>query len=144
MNSLDQRIDPYCLALSDANEATSLFASTFEGGHSFSSVGKAESQCSAFETRFRQAILAFTADELVARMKLPRPDHLKIDVDGNEPLILEGAQEVLKTAKTVIIEIEGKNEACFDTGIRPLLEGRGLSWAATEFEICRNRLFTRL
>ena len=47
----------------------------------------------------------FLSDNLTELTKIPYPDHIKIDVDGLEHIILLGAQKVIKRAKTVLIEI---------------------------------------
>ena len=136
-------VDPYCLALSDTSGATELFTSGFELGHAFNSIGAPESQFSAFEPRFRQAILGFAADDLVERFGLPSPDHLKVDVDGAEIPILRGAGKVLGQARTLILEIEGKNRGLFDDEIAPLLARAGLSHTGAWEDGARNQLFTR-
>lgn len=143
LNGLGDSVDAYCLGLSDSSEATSLYMSAFELGHSHSSVGRPESQFKVFDPRFRQAILVFSADDLVERLALARPDHLKLDVDGNELLILQGAKDVLATAKTAIIEIEGTNAERFEETIRPLLEAAGLAHVAPREPGARNQLFVR-
>ena len=37
------------------------------------------------------------------------PDYLKIDVDGIEELILDGAKNLLKTVKEILIEVNKDN-----------------------------------
>jgi FkbM family methyltransferase len=143
LNGLGDLIAPYCLALGRRTEATELFMSAFEPGHAFSSIDRPESQVAAFEPAFRQAILAFTADDLVGHFALPSPDHLKIDVDGTEIEILEGAEGVLRGVRTVIMEVEGKNAARFEGEILPLMKRAGLKPSMAEEASPRNRLFVR-
>lgn len=143
LNGLGDRLAPYCLALGERSEATALFMSGFEPGHAFSTIGQPESQFSAFEPRFRQAVLAYAADDLVERFDLPPPAHVKLDVDGIEIPILKGAAKVLGGVRSVIIEVEGRNRARFDGEIVPLLEQAGLSPAARVEGGAKNRLFTR-
>ena len=44
-------------------------------------------------------------DDVVAYGFCPAPDHIKIDVDGIEHIILSGGQTVLRTVKSVLVEI---------------------------------------
>lgn len=143
LNGLAETLQPYCLALAEETRATTLFMSGFEAGHAFSSVGAPQSQVSAFEPRFRQPILAFAADDLVERFALPPPDHMKIDVDGAEIEILRGAGAVLRGARSVLIEVEGKNAERFEAEILPLMSRAGLAPAAASSGPARNRLFLR-
>ena len=117
--------------------------SAFEPGHAFSSIDAPESQVSAFEPAFRQAILAFTADDLVDRFGLAAPDHLKVDVDGAEIEILQGAETVLRKVRSVIMEVEGNNAERFEEEILPLMERAGLALPDGDGGRGRNRLFVR-
>jgi hypothetical protein len=86
-------------------------------------------------------VLAFALDELAARFNLPRPDHIKIDVDGNEVLVLEGARETLRHARTVMVEADRATEAA----VTAILTAAGLtheaSWPRSGAQ--RNHLFRR-
>lgn len=67
---------------------------------------------------------AFTLDTLVAARDLAEPFLLKVDVDGAELLVLEGARETLKRTSIVVIE----------TGFANMLE-RAQAIAAAGFEV---------
>jgi FkbM family methyltransferase len=143
LNGFSDAIAPYCLALGRQTQATELYMSAFEPGHAFSSIDAPESQVATFEPAFRQAILSFTADDLVDRFGLAPPDHLKIDVDGAEIEILEGAENVLRRVRSVIMEVEGKNAARFETEIVPLMDRAGLGSRQEGEAAARNRVFLR-
>ena len=49
--------------------------------------------------KHKQGIFSTTLDDLHFNWKLPFPDHIKIDVDGIEHLILQGAQKFLADKK---------------------------------------------
>ncbi|MQA66790.1 MAG: FkbM family methyltransferase [Alphaproteobacteria bacterium] len=51
--------------------------------------------------RYEQPICAIRLDQAVAQFTLPRPNHLKIDVDGGEARVLAGAGGVLLTGALV-------------------------------------------
>ena len=38
-------------------------------------------------------------------MQLPSPTHIKLDVDGNECLVLKGASDALASAESILIEV---------------------------------------
>jgi len=56
--------------------------------------------------------LAATIDALVSRHGLPPPDLLKLDVDGNEEQILEGAVAVLASGslRSILVEVTWQDE----------------------------------
>tara|TARA_B110000238_G_C15903610_1_gene343142 strand:- start:6 stop:683 length:678 start_codon:yes stop_codon:yes gene_type:complete len=58
-----------------------------------------------FKTTFEYTVAGMTADMAVALLSTPKPNYMKIDVDGIEHLILEGCESILKTVNSVLIEI---------------------------------------
>jgi FkbM family methyltransferase len=48
-------------------------------------------------------VVATTVDELVYGENYPKPDIVKIDVEGNEGLVLSGMQQILKDSPPIII-----------------------------------------
>lgn len=55
-----------------------------------------------------QVQMGVSLDDLVARCEFPEPTHLKIDVDGNEPDILDGGRRLLEhgRCRRVLVEIQ--------------------------------------
>ena len=47
-------------------------------------------------------------DDMVKKFNLKQPDYIKIDVDGNEHLVLSGAKETIKKTKEILIELPGE------------------------------------
>jgi FkbM family methyltransferase len=60
------------------------------------------------QSRYQQPVLAMRLDDMVSTFNLPKPTHLKIDVDGAELRVLHGATEVLRHdgLRTILIEVE--------------------------------------
>ena len=61
-------------------------------------------------------IMGLNPDSMVQSGMVPRPDHIKIDVDGIEHLILGGMPDVLKSVQSVLVEVDvavpGQDETC--------------------------------
>lgn len=57
---------------------------------------------------FRQPVLVYSLDDLIAQFELPPPTHIKIDVDGDEHHVLSGATKALSTAQTLMVEGDTK------------------------------------
>ena len=63
------------------------------------------------DSGFRQVNFGTSIDDLVINHGFPSPTHIKIDVDGNEPKIIDGCLKTLKspTLKSLLIEINRKS-----------------------------------
>tara|TARA_B100000242_G_scaffold157575_1_gene112584 strand:- start:1917 stop:2753 length:837 start_codon:yes stop_codon:yes gene_type:complete len=57
------------------------------------------------QTIFKFRVPGTTIDKFIEEYSLPYPDYLKIDVDGIEHLILQGANKTLKKIKSIFIEV---------------------------------------
>lgn len=62
---------------------------------------------------FKQGIAAFSLDDLVNKHGFPQPDFVKIDVDGLEGEILDGARKVLSSTKLkgLLVEFQYQQES---------------------------------
>lgn len=58
-----------------------------------------------FSSIVEYRILGISCDDALEKLKLPVPTYIKIDVDGIEHLILEGAIETLKKVKSILVEV---------------------------------------
>jgi len=145
LNGLDKNIHPLCLALGSDTKIGHLMMNDFSTGHAGNALDKAETQFKSFDPVFAQAIPALRADEFCRIFKAPQPDHIKLDVDGIEDMIIAGAPETLKNVKTLIIEIEGRNADNVRDGIEAPLHAAGLKEDPSfrNKGSCRNRLFVR-
>ena len=93
-------------------------------------------------------VLSASVDWLVSEFGIPLPAHLKIDVDGIEPLILRGAKNTLRKVRSVLIEFDQDRIRHHRDGeaalIGPLLEAGLIAEPGfTNSGTGRNRLFTR-
>ena len=97
-----RNIKAFCLALSDDTKSTSLTMENFSAGAG----GNSLSQMDVTSNIFHQPILTYKLDHLISEFGLPKPNYLKIDVDGLEPLVLKGATSTMRNVETLLIEIE--------------------------------------
>lgn len=108
-NGSGERIEALCIALSDATRIGTLNMSATNAGNSFNSFESTQ-DCFGRELdiRFRQAAVGFTIDEFRRLFGIAPPHYLKIDVDGVEQQILDGAAETLcdPALRSVLIELE--------------------------------------
>ena len=93
-NEIGDRVTAWCCALSNTTGGDRLYLSSTmaaQSGHTFGAeVGPTlEPRRAAFV----QGSVAYTLDELVASESIPVPNHVKIDVDGIEHLVVEGASQ---------------------------------------------------
>jgi len=106
LNNLSNKIKIIPLALNDKigfenfkltstkiGGALSTFASDF--GHD----GKALKEVLSYQT------FGFTMDYALNNLKIPAPNHVKIDVDGIEHLILKGGKKTLLNVDSILVEI---------------------------------------
>jgi FkbM family methyltransferase len=107
-NGLDERVTAYCLALSDRAGLGELHLSRFQAGGSCHSLNeRVDFKHDPMRPAYTQGCVSATLDELVAAGKVPLPDHVKIDVDGFEPQVIDGARRTIREGKvrSLLIEI---------------------------------------
>jgi len=114
LNGLDGKVTALNAALSDTGKLDRLYLSGLGAGGAIHNFGEdVDLNKKKFSSAFRQGCLAFSLDEFIKRYAPPFPNHLKIDVDGLEKEIVEGAAETLADPrlKTLLVEInEGLKE----------------------------------
>ena len=116
LNRLDETVTAFCLALSDSRSVGTLhMPNTLMGAalNQFSSGGDAPVDKHGEQSVFKQGMVSYSVDELVAERPELFPNHIKIDVDGIEESILAGAKKTLADPrlKSVAIEVEEDEEA---------------------------------
>ena len=93
------------LALSDETRIGPLFLSSTEPGGSCHNFGAAvDYKYEPMKPAYKQGAVAMQLDDLIAGGLLPKPDHIKIDVDGIEPKVVRGAEKAIRGAQSVLIE----------------------------------------
>lgn len=100
-NKLEKLIRAYCIGISNVTEVNSLQLSKLEAGYSGHSLGTSSN-------KFNQGCISFSIDDLID-LGIPCPNHLKIDIDGLEHLVLQGARKNINNINSVLVEIDQKN-----------------------------------
>ena len=128
LNSLGQCVKALNVALHDRTEVQFLNLHDLASGSALHSVGEPiDQRGQIFKPKFEQTILAFRLDDLIQTFELPVPGHVKIDVDGNELKIIEGALQTLSDPRCRSIQIEINQD---DHALRNRMEECGFSLAA--------------
>lgn len=152
LNNFESAITAYNIAVSDKQELNTFFVGDMRkgsSGHSFKIMEDHEK--SLIIPKYKQGMIGISIDDLQNTWGLETPNHIKIDVDGIEGVIIDGASETLKKPqlKTVLIEIthikgeENHNEiidAILKSGF--ILESKG-RMVESEKSIAGNYIFVR-
>lgn len=116
LNGLHERVTAYCMAVSNEQAMSVLHLSRFAQSYSHHDFkdnrweGPVTKLAPSMEARPKQGCFSFTLDSLVNGLvgSLPQPHHIKIDVDGYENRVVDGAWETINNpaTKTVLLEVD--------------------------------------
>ena len=136
-NKLSDKIIPFCLVLNDKNILSNLYVKWLEEGFSGTSFGKQLEISHKNGLNIKQFSLSI--DTLVYKLGLPLPNYLKIDIDGNDFLVLKGAKKVLKNKqlRSIMIESPSRNLKNAEKKIKTFLKNYDLIFSKQE----NNNLF---
>lgn len=127
LNLLQDNVVALNVALSDTRTVDFLYLSSMDKGASLHTVHEnLDFAGQRFDAGFRQGIIATTLDSLVAEWNLPRPTHIKMDVDGHEAAIVTGAAQTLSNAEFKSLLVELNTDVEKDRAVLAELETRGL------------------
>jgi FkbM family methyltransferase len=105
LNKFDN-IKAYCCAISDSFSIADLNITEFTPGsscHQYNSTNNHNGQKGVFE--YSQGSISISLDTLIGMQMIPQPDHIKIDVDGFEHLVVKGAKNTIKNVKSILVEV---------------------------------------
>jgi FkbM family methyltransferase len=152
LNHLSERVTSYCVALSGSTGLGVLNLDSAALGTAMSQFGKPgeTSRYSASTHPLTHGMVGFTIDEFIERFGARSPTHLKLDVDGLEWPILQGARTTLsgRGVRSAMIELsvtdrEERQQAIEwlgECGLRLVGEGAAQGIAG---EQAANHLFSR-
>ena len=110
-NGLGPRVRAYCLGLSDKAGIGDMLLSSPDAGNSGHQVMVADGETGHPHSQsYPQGVVTRTLDQVVFEDGLPVPTHMKIDVDGLEPAIIDGAPRLLAdpALRSLLIELDLK------------------------------------
>lgn len=108
LNRMDRKIKAYPMALSNEIAFNAIHLSQFaEGGSCHNFKEKLDFKHEVLFPEFSQGCFSLTLDFLIEQKWIPVPQHIKIDVDGIEHKILEGAKQTLKNpdVRSFLVEL---------------------------------------
>lgn len=114
LNKVDDITKAYCIGISDEFKLGELS----QGVSGVSAGGSAHTIGRRHTTLFRQGCVVSSIDKLVKRMGLKPPTRLKIDIDGLEPRVINGARQSLSNIHSILVELNVDNTThmkVFDT-----------------------------
>ena len=108
LNKLADKVVAYSFAFGDRRRASKLYLSSGITGSSLHAIDKPESDRNQFSPHHVQGVLLESMDNFVTDQCIEFPNHIKIDVDGVEKMIICSMTGILadKRLKTIMIEIE--------------------------------------
>ncbi len=114
-NNLLDCIFPISVPLSDTSDVSTMNYAYFDSGSSMSQLGHTmHPEKGEFTPKLQEIVYSVTLDELVWKRAVPLPNHVKIDVDGNELKILKGMSKLLASSgkpKSIQVEINPGQKA---------------------------------
>jgi FkbM family methyltransferase len=128
LNLCEDRVSPFPIALWNATETVPFSHRVLQAGVAMHSMGE-----NLAAAEFRQLVLAYRLDDLVASFGLPVPHHAKIDVDGPELKVLEGASTTLRDGRwrSILLEVDASGGPENDEAIVSMLGRYGFRPEAT-------------
>jgi FkbM family methyltransferase len=147
LNDLGGRCLPACIAMSRQFElgrlrvryitkggAFNAFRGGLAGGDQAEALPESFQAAQNYEQHagFDQLMFGCSIDELVFKHGLPAPTHVKIDVDGLEPEIVNGAIETIKAGRPRSFLIELNTKSAADMAVPELLARHGFKQTAAQ------------
>jgi FkbM family methyltransferase len=122
LNRLDGQITPMPVALSNVTAMNVFSLRDLEPGAARHALGSDPPEDGP--TLYQQPVMMFRLDDVIEQFRLPLPNHIKLDVDGGELAVLEGASRALGSPalRTMLVEVSTSLSA----EVSEVLEGHGL------------------
>ena len=107
------RAKAFCVGVAEAERLDTFFVREFVKGSAIHGLGApVDAMGVEFDPAHRQGAVVVSLDHLVYKLGLPAPNHVKIDVDGGEELVVEGGRHVFRDPclRSVLIETTGPED----------------------------------
>ncbi|WP_165322163.1 class I SAM-dependent methyltransferase [Rhizorhabdus phycosphaerae] len=128
LNQVQDVVTPLCLAFAARKSVSEMNLASLDVGTSMSNFGAAlDFRGNPFDPAFRQGMVGYDIDSFVADFGVEIPNHIKIDVDGIELSIVEGARRTLADERVRSVSIELIDSDLQQVAaVTEILEGAGL------------------
>jgi FkbM family methyltransferase len=153
LNQLGDQATAYCIAFSEGSQLGMLNMASPSMGAAVSQFGRSGEMSRYWDGQTVAAshgMIGFAIDDFIAQFNPPFPNYLKIDVDGLEPQILQGARTTLRDARlrSLLVELSVSRERECHNALS-LLEEAGLRFVSngptqgSGGELAANHLFQK-
>ena len=106
LNSLSDKVAIISVPLFDSLDVRSFHMTSKEWGGALSNFGESvDHEGSPMSSIFKYKTVGMSIDQAVSLLNFEKPNYIKVDVDGIEHLILKGATDTLKSAESLLIEV---------------------------------------
>jgi FkbM family methyltransferase len=115
LNNFGNKIYPLQMALGAKTEVSKFFLSSNVAGSAEHALGEAiDMYGNSFIPVEIQTVISITMDDVIKIFEIKTPTHIKIDVDGFELNVLQGAKGVLTSSRIrhLLIEVREDSEEC--------------------------------
>ena len=124
LNGVEERVTALPVALGTACGILPFHCENLVAGGSLHALGEARDyRGRLFTPVATYPTLTYDLDTLIEQFGLPPPTHLKLDVDGTELAILQGAERTLRNVRTLLVELDEHHPD--QQGIRAFLKEAG-------------------
>ena len=111
LNSLSDKVTIISLPLFDNLAVKPFYMTTKEWGGALSNFGESvDHDGSPMTSVFKYKTVGISIDQAISHLNFAKPNYIKMDVDGIEHLILKGAADTLKSAESLLIEVNDNFE----------------------------------
>lgn len=126
LNNLSSKVVAYNIAVNDTDMFSVLNLSKYRKGgssHNFEEIK--DPYHKEFTPAFKQGVFGMSLDSFVFEYDNPFPNHIKVDVDGNEYRIVRGMKKLLSDSRLKSIAIELNPVLEVDLEVIKEIEGYG-------------------
>ncbi len=112
LNSVSQNVVVLPFACGDSAKIVNVKFRDLAYGDALQLIEGGDPQNTRFGDRTHSAkVIQFSLDDIFAKLDLPRPNKMKIDVDGNELTVLQGMKDLIISANEVYFE-DSLSDSC--------------------------------